>query len=86
LYKCVGEISVHKDWRKVIKAEDIASCQDMNFADGAENQLRPEDLIVTIYKLDWGNNEEYPLDLMYFFKQGTYSQPEICSLPRHETN
>lgn len=85
LYKLVGSATVHKDWRREIKETDIANHQDMNLADGADKQLRPEDLKVIVYKLDWGNDEEYPLDKIKFHKQGTMSQPQEYSLPRHET-
>jgi len=42
-------------------------------------------LIVLPYKLDWGNGEQYPLDLMLFYKyqDGTYIKHK---LPPHETS
>ena len=69
LYKCVGESIIHKDSKRLIKAEDICSCQDMNLSQsGAQGQLRPEDLIIHCFKVDWGYDEKYPLDNMHFFK------------------
>ena len=56
IYKCVGESIIHKDSKRLIKAEDIASCQDMNQAPNGQG-LRPEDLIVNIFKVDWGSDE-----------------------------
>ena len=57
----------------------------MNDAEGssAACQLRPEDLKVHCFSLDWGSGSNYPLDNMSFYKPGLQStQPEICSLPR----
>ena len=38
-----------------------------------------------IFKIDWGNDESYPLDNMHFFTLDKNSQPEICELPRYGT-
>jgi len=87
LYKCVGESIISKEAKRSINASDIAACQDMNLAKGgAAGQLRPEDLIVHCFKVDWGSDELYPLDNMCFYRIGQFSQPELFSLPKHETN
>ena len=40
----------------------------MNLAQGgASGQLRPEDLIVNCFKVDWGSGGKYPLDNMSFY-------------------
>ena len=58
----------------------------MNLApNGPDTQLRPEDLIVHCFKIDWGSDDKYPLDNMSFFKQGAGGAPEIVSLSPHET-
>ena len=67
-----------------IKATDIVNCQDMNLAPNGRS-LRPEDLKIHCFKVDWGCNEEYPLDNMHFFKLNKSSQAEVCKIPRYET-
>ena len=84
LYKCVGEAMVIKENRSKIKVEDIISCQDTNLANNVNLQLKSEDLIVHQFKLDWGNNSQYPLDNIHFFEYR--DQPVLCKLPRHETS
>ena len=86
LYKCVGESVIPKDSRREIKAEDICNFQDMNLSPkGADSQLRPDDLLVHVFKIDWGSGDQYPLDNMSFFKQGVTGVPEIISLMPYET-
>lgn len=75
---------VIKDNRNKIKAEDIVSCQDSSHAANVDLQLRPEDLIVHPFKLDWGSDNKYPLDNMHFFEYRDI--PVLCKLPRHETS
>ena len=84
LYKCVGEAMVLKDNRSKIKVNDIVNSQDSSLAANESLQLRPEDLIVHPFKLDWGNDNKYPLDNMHFFEYR--DQPVLCKLPRHETS
>lgn len=77
LYKLVGESLISKEMRHKIRASDIAGCSK-------EGTLKPHELIVHPFRLDWGNGESYPLDNMSFFDQ---SNPEVlCTLPRHETS
>ena len=75
---------VLKDNRNKIKVKDIVNCQDSTLAANVGQQLRPEDLIVHPFKLDWGNDNQYPLDNMHFFEYR--DQPVLCKLPRHETS
>ena len=84
LYKCVGEAQVLKENRSKIKVKDIVNCRDATLAKSVDHQLRPEDLIVHPFKLDWGNDDKYPLDNMNFFEYR--DQPVLCKLPRHETS
>ena len=84
LYKCVGEAQVLKENRSKIKIKDIVNCQDTSLVQSVDNQLRPEDLIVHPFKLDWGNDDKYPLDNIQFFEYR--DQPTLCKLPRHETS
>ena len=84
LYKCCGDSIIHKERNKCIMAEDIVNCQDMNLAPEGRS-LRPEDLKVHCFKVDWGNNEDYPLDHMSFYKLNKSSQAEVCNIPRYET-
>lgn len=81
LYKSAGETLIIKDWVKRIKKEDIASCQP---SAPVSQQLRPDDLIVHVYSLDWGNGDNYPLDNMSFYE--SHSTEIISRLPRHETS
>ena len=55
---------VLKDNRQRIKPVDIANCQDASLSANVDAQLKPEDIIVHPFKLDWGNGNEYPLDEM----------------------
>ena len=48
-------------------------------------QLRPEDLKIHCFKVDWGCDESYPLDNMTFFKLNKSSHAELCQIPRYET-
>ena len=75
---------VLKDNRSRIKPADIANCQDATLAANIDMQLRPEDLIVHPFKLDWGNGDRYPLDNMHFFEYK--DAPVLCKLSRHETS
>ena len=84
LYKCVGEAMVLKDNRQRIKPADIANCQDATLSANVDGQLKPEDIIVHPFKLDWGNGNEYPLDNMHFFEYK--DTPVLCKLSRHETS
>ena len=84
LFKCAGESIIHKDWKRLITKEDIIGYQDMNLAVNGQG-LRPEDLKVHIFKVDWGNDESYPLDNMHFFTLNSNSQPVACELPRYGT-
>jgi len=46
----------------------------MNLAkNGAKGQLVPSDLLISAFKVDWGNNEDYPLDYISFYKSGANS-------------
>lgn len=47
--------------------------------------LRPEDLKVHCFKVDWGNDESYPLDKMKFYGLNASTQPEVCKIQRYET-
>ena len=84
MYKCVGEAMVLKDNRQRIKPADIANCQDATLSANVDGQLKPEDVIVHPFKLDWGNGNEYPLDNMHFFEYK--DTPVLCKLSRHETS
>lgn len=71
LFKPIGDALVTKELRSKITASDIAT-----FAD--DISLKPSDLIVHTYRLDWGNGEQYPLDDMVFFES---EKPEVaCTL------
>lgn len=80
LYKLVGEASIHKHNRGRISAEDICAHQQCN----GEGELRPEDLIVHFFKLDWGNGESYPLDKICFFDSSDSSK--LCQLSKFEAH
>ena len=56
----------------------------MNLAQDGR-QLRPEDLKIHCFKVDWGCDESYPLDNMTFFKLNKSSHAELCQIPRYET-
>lgn len=71
IYKLVGEALVTKELQAKIKAADIVSWQ-------SDNLLKPSDLLVHSFRLDWGNGEEYPLDAMAFFESET--PDSVCSL------
>lgn len=65
LYKCVGDCVILKDNRNKISREDLVGFQQ---PESQAEELRPEDIIVHCFKLDWGNGEEYPLDKINFFQ------------------
>ena len=47
-------------------------------------QLRVEDLVVQSFKIDWGNDDRYPLDNFNFYERNP--QPNLVKIPYHETS
>ncbi len=71
LYKSVGEALITKNLKDKINCEDIASWT-------TEGRLKSKDLLVNVFKIDWGNGDKYPLDCMSFFDPE--SPDELCNL------
>ena len=79
LFKMVGETSIHKHNRDRVTPEEICS-----HAGPDEVDLKPTDLVVLHFKLDWGNGEHYPLDKINFFSSSDTTK--LCTLTAFEAH
>ncbi len=65
-----------KELRSQIQVQDIISWS-------TDAELKASDLIVHTFKLDWGNDENYPLDSMIFFES---EKPEVACQMHYNKN
>ncbi len=64
IYKYVGEILINSPFTSNIKLEDIIS----NDNPKDEFYLKPEDLELVSYSIDYGNSDRDPYEHIYFYK------------------
>ncbi|XP_058250813.1 deoxynucleoside triphosphate triphosphohydrolase SAMHD1-like isoform X1 [Hemibagrus wyckioides] len=71
LYKCVGETIPEKDLNlsKKEMAKEIAASKPDDTEIDTEIVLKPEDLIISIFGIDYGKKEKNPIDNVYFYSK-----------------
>lgn len=67
-YRYVGEILIPMNSKEIMKKITLEEISSFNNAKD-QNYVRPEDLDMVSYSIDYGNGERNPFDTIHFYKQ-----------------